>query len=226
MARCVEDAGLLLGVLAGQTYEQPHGTCLKGVCIDISRKIVDDENSEWIDANEKLIGIMRELGAGCVGISPHRIDTGFIFSIMRHEFKIGINEYLQALQNPAIPQSLQGIIEYNEQHPDIALKYGQDILIRDNTSAGTSEPEYLEALKARDAAICKLDKLFDDSCIDVLFMFSSDMNLAVSTGFPSMTIPLGKTSKGLPIGSFFVARRHREDMLLKTTYAIQNAISR
>ena len=224
MARCVEDAGLLLGVLAGKPIEQSRETRLTGVRIGISRMILEDNDPEWIGANERLINVMRELGADCVEMPEYSIDTGFIYTIMRHEFKFAINNYLQSAHSSRLPKTLQEIIEYNERHSDIALKYGQDILVRDNASAGTMDPEYLDALKTRDAAMQMLDKLFDRNSIDVLFMLTANISLAAATGFPSMTIPLGKTSKGLPIGSFFVARRYKEDALLKTTSAVESAL--
>ena len=224
MARCVDDAGLLLGVLAGKPIAQPHETRLTGVHIGISRMTLEDADPEWIDANEKLISVMRELGADCNELPENHIDTGYIYTIMRHEFKSGINNYLQSMRNPKIPQSLQDIIQYNEKNPDIALKYGQDILLRDNASIGTTEPEYLDAMKARDASIRMLNEMFDSNGIDVLFMPAANIGLAAATGFPSMTIPIGKTSKGLPIGSFFIARRYREDVLLKTTIVIEGSL--
>ena len=126
--------------------------------------------------------------------------------------------------NSAIPQSLQEIIEYNGRHADVALKYGQDILIRDNASRGINEPEYLEALATRESAVRAFDVLFDENKIDVFFMLAANSGLAAATGFPSMTIPIGKMTNGLPIGSFFVARRYGEDFLLRVTNEIESAL--
>jgi amidase len=228
MARCVEDAGLLLAVLAGQPYEKPFGTRLTGLRIGISRMKINDIDPEWITANEQLIDLMCKLKADCIELPDHSISTGFIDSIMIHEFKFAINNYLQSMHNPAIPQTLQEIIDFNIHHSDIALKYGQNnfININDNTSGTMTEPEYLEALAAQKTAIRMLDTLFNENHIDVLFMPYSNLDLAAATGFPSMTIPIGKTSKSLPIGSFFVARRYAENMLLKVTRAIEGAVIR
>jgi amidase len=227
MARCVEDAGLLLGVLAEQQYEIPFGGNLTGIHIGICRTINSETNPEWVNASEELIDLMRKLRANCIELPDHGINAEFINSITIHEFKFAINNYLQSMHNPAIPQSLQEIIDYNINHSNIALKYGQNnfVNINENTSGTMTEPEYLAALSARETAIRKLDTLFNDHKIDVLFMTSSSFDLAAATGFPSMTIPIGKTSKGLPIGSFFVARRYAENVLLKVTEAIEGAIA-
>ncbi|MCL2401905.1 MAG: amidase family protein [Oscillospiraceae bacterium] len=225
MGRCVDDAGLLLSVLTGRKYEKPQETMLKGIRIGICRMFTDGINAEWLNANERLIGVMCELGVDCIELPEHDIRAGFLYPIAMHEFKYGINRYLRSMNNPDIPQSLQEIIEYNERHSDIALKYGQDNFVdaNNNTSGAMTEPEYMAALAARDVAVAAFDTLFVEHRIDVFFMLAANSGLAAATGFPSMTIPIGKTTKGLPIGSFFVARRYGEKVLLKVTGAIENA---
>ena len=226
MTRCVDDARILLSVLTGQQYEKSI-TKLSGIRIGICRKpAVDNEDitPDWIKANENLIPVMKALGADCVDVPEHGINTDFIYPIMQNEFKAGVNKYLESMHNPLIPQNLQEIIEYNEQHVDIALKYGQDTLVRDNASGALTEPVYIEAMEQREAAIRTLDTFFDANNIDILFSVSSDIALAAATGFPSMTIPLGLQGSGLPIGSFFTARRYNEESLLLITCEIERAL--
>jgi amidase len=167
---------------------------------------------------------MDELGADCIDLPEHDIDTGFISIIMRNEFKFGVDAYLHSMCNPSIPQSLQEIIEYNKHHSDIALKYGQNILLRDNKDGCITKPEYIEALSARESAINAFNTLFDVNKIDVFFMLAANSRIAAATGFLSMTIPISKMKNGLPIGSFFVARRYREDLLLRVTEVIESVL--
>lgn len=227
MARCVEDTALLLSVLAGKQYERPHTTQLEGVRIGICRMFTEDIDSEWIDAGERLIGVMCELGAKCIDLPEHGIHVGgFLDKIMRYEFKFGIDRYLRSMNNPEIPQSLQEIITYNDRHSDVALRYGQNSLVNanGNISGTMKEPEYLEALAQRDIAIRSYERLFDENRIDVFFMLAGNSGLAAATGFPSMTIPIGMTSKGLPIGSFFVARRYGENVLFKVARELEKVL--
>jgi len=225
IARCVDDARLLLGVLAGRQYRKTPGKFrLEGLRIGVYRTFTDRANPEWIAAGERLVEMMRELGADCVELPEHGIHSVFIFQIMRNEFKYGIDTYLRSMGNPAIPQSLQEIIEYNECHTDTMLKYGQDVLERSNCGA-IDDPEYLEALTARNAAICELDAMLDKNGIDVYFSLAAEFGLTTATGFPCITVPIGKTSKGLPIGSFFVARRFKEELLLNLAARIEAALS-
>lgn len=227
MARCVEDAGLLLSVLAGQKYEESSVTGLKDIRVGVCRMFLDDIDPELVAANERLIGLMRELGADCIDLPDHDIRIGdFLSKIMRYEFKFGINSYLRSMNNPLIPQRLEDIVAYNKRHGGTALKYGQDKLIdaNDKTSGTMQEPEYIRALSRRDTAIKQFDELFDSNGIDVFFMLAGNSGLAAATGFPSITIPIGMTSKALPIGSFFAARRFKETILLKVAGMIEAAL--
>ena len=163
----------------------------------------------------------------CIDIPDFDLHVGeFLHPITRYEFKFGINNYLHSMNNPKIPQSLGEIIEHNKSRADIALKYGQDNLIdvNENTSGTMCEPEYLVALAKRGAAISIFDALFSNNKIDVFFMLAGNSGWAAATGFPCMTIPIGKTSKGLPIGSYFVARQYAENTLFNLTYEIEKAI--
>ena len=227
MVRCVEDAGLLLGVLARREYSNRYGAELSDIRIGICRMFTNDTDSEWLAANERLVGIMCGLGAECIELPEHSIKVGkFMYHITKNEFKYGINTYLKTLCNPALPQNLRDIIEFNERHSEIALKYGQDNLVDayKTTSGEMTETLYAEALIMREDAIRDFNKLFNENRIDVFFMFAANSGLGAWTGFPSMTIPIGRTSKGLPIGSFFVARRYGEDILLRVTREIESAL--
>ena len=226
MCRCVEDAGLLLGVLADRNYrlDKDHGP--GDLRIGIWRNSIKDEyDPEWITANENLLPLMKSLGAVCIDLPEHKINTEYFKPVMQYEFKFAMNRYLRSMNNPAIPQSLEEIIAYNECHAAIALKYGQDLLNTSEKASGTmTEPEYLEAMKARDAAIKTLDSVFSENNLDIIFMTEGDFRI-ITTGFPGITIPVGRKPGGLPIGSFFMARRFCEEKLLQTAMAIENEIS-
>ena len=231
MTSCVEDAALLLGVMTGRHYETRHyemrhnetdcGSGLAGLRIGVCRIIREECTAEWIEANEYLIDIMSGLGAECIDLPEHGIYTGFIGAIMHNEFRTGLNEYLKSMSNPSIPQNLAQIIAYNESHAATALKYGQNVLIRDETGGGLDDPEYLEAMAEREAAVLAFDSLFDEFGIDVFFMPETNCALAAATGFPSITIPICKMTNGLPIGSFFIARRYDESLLLRVAHEIE-----
>ena len=220
IARCADDTRILLGVLAGRQYDPPEPG-LAGLRVGVCRSFTAETDPAWLAANEGLVDTMQALGARCVELPWHGIGAGFMGDIMRYEFRHGINAYLRSMNNPAIPQSLSEIIAYNKHHPE-ALRYGQRTLIRANKAIlGLRDPKYLRALKAREKAIKDFDALFDAQDIALFFMMAAGAGLPPATGFPSMTVPIGRTEAGLPIGSYFVARRGREDILLRTAAALE-----
>jgi len=223
IARCADDMRILLGVLAGRQYDVPEPG-LRGLRIGACRMFTDEmEDKEWLEPNENLVAVMQACGADCIELPEHSIRVGaFMGPIMRHEFKYGVNRYLRSMNNPAIPQSLAEIITYNQRYADTALRYGQGNLIEaENTADTLAEPEYLQALEARELAIRDFDSLFIEHEIDLFFMTAANSGLAAATGFPSMTLPIGRTAKGLPIGSYLVGRRQREDALLRAASALE-----
>ena len=220
MCRNAEDTALLLGLLAGKKYEIDYNTNIKGLRIGICRQSpkyrMDEYDSQWMAANEKLILSMESVGAINIELGDHGINTNFFYHIMQYEFKYALNAYLKTMANPKIPQSLAEIITFNKNHADTACKYGQDILEKaEETASGTmTEPEYLEAMIAREKAILSLEKIFMENNIDLIFMTEGDFSIAATTGYPSITFPIGYKSNGLPIGSFFIGRKFCEDKLL------------
>ena len=222
IARCADDARILLGVLVGRQYDVPEPG-LRGLRVGICRMFTDEmEAPEWLEANENLVAVMQACGAQCIELPEHNIRAEFLGPIMKHEFKFGVNRYLWSKSNPAIPQSLAEIIAYNQRYAETALRYGQGILIQAESTPDTlMESEYLLALEARELAIRDFDDLFAEHAIDLFFMTAANSGLAAATGFPSMTLPIGRTSGGLPIGSYFVAQRLREDLLLRTAAALE-----
>jgi len=212
--------------LAGRQYDVPEPG-LRGLRVGICRMFTDEmEDPEWLEPNENLVSVMQSCGAQCVELPEHGIRAGeFLGPIMKHEFKYGVNRYLRSMNNPVIPQSLAEIIAYNQRYADAALRYGQGTLIEaENTPDTLAEQDYLTALEARDLAIRDFDDLFAEHEIDLFFMTAANSGLAAATGFPSMTLPIGRTSGGLSIGSYFVARRQREDVLLRAAAAIESAL--
>ncbi|MDR0313379.1 MAG: hypothetical protein LBI14_07255 [Treponema sp.] len=245
MTRTVRDAAILLNVIAGYDPDDPAthannpgqaGSAnytkylvpdgLKGLKIGINRSLTQNvetlrKEEETAFNNECKLAV----AAGAVLVDNVKIPSASaINKIMRYEFKACMNYYLSCLHGSAI-KSLEDIIEYNQSHAALALKYGQTILLdcQNNTSGTMTEPEYLNALAEREKAIADLDKLFDENSIDILLCdaFSS---IAPFTGFPSMTIPIGYRKNKVPIGSYWVARRFDEGTLIKATFAMEGLL--
>ena len=238
MARTVTDSAILLGAMAGQTdytqYLDKNG--LEGARIGITRAS-ENLSQEYYDVLENTITVMRQHGAECFHIpepSPELKDAlstvgDTIISIMKHEFKNGINHYLASIGNENTIKTLQDIILFNQNHSKEALKFGQNILInaQNDTSGNLTEPEYINAILSRENMIRLFDKIFIDNEIDVIYAIEIGVESGIPplTGFPSMTIPIGTGSDNIPLGSYWIARRYDEKSLIRVTYAMEQILN-
>lgn len=241
MARTVTDAAILLEILAGKDENDPVTTNSKrvsytqyldknglaGARIGISRMFIEEADKEKLEILENIIPILKKHGAICTELPEHSLRSGENFgAIMKYEFKCGINSYLASFGNDSSPKTLHEIILFNQNHFEKALKYGQTTLINaeNNTSGTLTEPEYINAIIKREELIHGFDSIFTENNVDVIFSLAG-AGLPAMTGFPSMTIPVGKTKDNLPLGSFWIARRYDEKTLLRITYALEQILN-
>ena len=167
MARCVADAAILLGALAGidsndaitnesggkaaadyTKFLDPNG--LRGARIGVARKYygfhekVDRLMATALDA-------MKHLGAEI--IDPADIPTAGKFGdseneVLLFEFKADLNAYLERLGPKAPVHSLKDIIEFNEKNAVKEMPYfGQDVMIKAQAKGPLTTPAYVKALK-------------------------------------------------------------------------------
>jgi amidase len=229
MTRSVEDAAVLLGVLAEKDYTGSiKNAGLRGVRIGIKCKKEETENKE--NQHEaaadftRLCQLLTEAGAELVGGIDFEPEYETRMTIMKHEFKAAMNYYLSTLTHG--PSTLAEIIEYNQANAAAALKYGQSLLLdAQNNSSGTlTEPEYLNALIQREKAIKEFDGLFEKYNVDIL-LGEAFAYTAPYTGHPSMTIPTGQNPEDkVPFKACFAARKNDEGTLIKVGYALEKLL--
>ena len=109
----------------------------------------DDEKKAFLD---ELIGELKANGAQLGEVNePPALQ---IATIMKWEFKSGLEEYLK--KSSACLKTLEEIVAYYESNPDTMMKYGDGFLrgALDETEDGSlTGTEYLEAMEARKKAI-------------------------------------------------------------------------
>jgi len=243
MARTVEDAALLLGVLAGVDPDDPatwasegrtHSDYtrfpdrdgLKGTRIGVARSFysrLDEDRLQIIEAAEQAL---RDAGAVLVDVSLE-MPSGWRTKSLQHEFKPAINRYLSRL-SPQVPvHTLRELIAFNAEEPYRRMRYGQSVLIESEATSGSlTDPVYLEG-RAREERLSRaegIDKALREAGADVLF-FPHIMNASISAkaGYPSITVPAGYTKDGCPVGVTFAGTAYSEPELLRVAYAFEQA---
>jgi len=261
-ARTVPDAALVLDAIAradpadpvpGQSSEESRRTYsefldpggLVGARIGVPRQVFFGYSDKADAVIEKAIEALRSAGAEIV--DPADIPTAeemqkgeTEFEMMLYEFKAGLNSYLAARQGLGEPQTLAGIIEFNDAHADQELRFfGQEIFLQAEAKGPLTEDAYLEAV-AENQRLSRtegIDKVMDLYNLDALVTptaapaFTVDLvngdhytggssQPAAMAGYPAITVPAGFAFE-LPIGLTFTGRAYSEGVLLRLAYAYE-----
>ena len=187
MARTVQDAAILLGVLAGsdsndkstigtkQRQENDYvkyldKNYLSGKRIGVEKK--QQGANQFLHAlQKKSIDLIRSLGGTVVEIDY--LDAinelgAAEFEVMQFEFKEGVNSYLK--KSDIKVKSLKDVIDFNLKNEDKAMPYfKQETLVSSNEIGDLTDAKYKEALKnSHFKAIEILTKVIDENKLDAI----------------------------------------------------------
>ena len=187
MARTVEDAAILLGVLSGidnkdLITKESNGrnfidytqfldlNALKGKRIGIEKK--PQGNNHFINALlDKAVNLLKQKGATIIEIDYiDQINAlgEAEFEVMQYEFKDGLNHYLSTAN--AKVKSLKEVIDFNLANEDIAMPFfKQEILETSNLKLGLNDKKYINALnKSHNGSKKILDSVFLENKLDAI----------------------------------------------------------
>ncbi len=241
MTRTVADAAVLLSVMAGRDENDPATFCAPD-SMDYSTYLTKDgikgkrvgicqPNEDFVKDEERMAcanrvkQVLVEQGAEIVEL-PEMVFYPKALELMWYEIADAINYYLSKLGPSAPMKTLGDIIRFNQEHSEVALKYGQShFLFAENSASGRMiEPEYIDVLNNKEGAIKLLSGLFKENMLDIIYCPSST-NIAPYTGYPSLSLPIGLTSLGHPVGSYFIAKPFDEGTLISVTFALEQIIN-
>ena len=243
IARTVEDAAALLGFIVGyderdvvtwsrdgqvhSDYTQfldPGG--LRGLRVGVNKGNYDELNTEQRALADGAFEVLSKCGAYLVhgaDLPRLRCDREILF----YEFKQSLNAYLSTCGPSLEVRTLRDIINANNARPDLALKFGQAILLdaEHETSGTLMEAEYLRNRVAylRKARQQGIDRVLDEVGAD-LYVSPGLSDASPISGYPSIVVPVGFTSDNMPFGLTFVGRAFSEPLLLKSAYAFEQAM--
>lgn len=242
MAKSVTDAAILLSAIRCNDLDDPITNekadeyidytnfliinALNGARIGIDKTRYDKLSKARKKVFDQNVKIMEEAGAVIVDDLNIK-QTDYILYVMKYEFKRNINKYLSSLGANIKIKTLKDIIEFNRNNDTVCLKYGQKLLeeCEYNTSGRLNEEEYIKGIKEREGAIKSLDKIFIKNKLDIIY-FANYTSLGPHCGYPTMTIPSGKDINNIPIGTYFMAPKYKEENLIKIGYSLEQIIKK
>jgi len=159
--------------------------------------------------------------------------------VLKYEFKDGLNQYLASSNSKM--KSMEDVMRFNKENEAKAMPYfKQEIMDSSQVLAGLENPKYKDALTKLHTIRKFIDDLMTENKLDALCgpatgaawcidLINGDYwtgygayGPAATTGYPSITLPLGMLSE-LPIGISFLGRAYDEPGILAIAYAYEQA---
>ncbi len=261
IARSVADAALLLNAISGvdpddettadaESRRPPDYAAnlddngLRGARIGL----LADLEAFHVDVRRIVEGCataMREAGAEIVDtvhITPVDAIRPSEMTVMKTEFKVGLDAYLAGAGASARVHSLAELIAFNESNRDRTMPYfPQDLLEESERTGGLDDPGYLEARRT-----CRrltrpegIDRALADYALDAIIApttsapwlidwvngdnrSGSTAYLAAVSGYACITVPAGYLH-GLPVGLSFIGGAFSEPALIGLAHAFERA---
>lgn len=237
IARSVEDATILLNVLAGYDVvpllwlkDQP----LNRVRIGVLRQAFGN-NRAIAEAAECALKRMKE--AGAVLIDPVEIPADLLpvrqaQHVVDWEFRCAFDLYLHDnfLLGTA-PESLRAIMASGEYLPEY-----HDVLLRRLAIETIDDPIYREILSFHRALSERLTAIYAQQDLSAIVYPASMVlpsslenpaggwapELAACSGRPAVTLPIGVSPTGMPIGMELLGKSHGDANLLRLAHGIES----
>jgi Asp-tRNA(Asn)/Glu-tRNA(Gln) amidotransferase A subunit family amidase len=187
----------------------------------------------------EVAATLRELGATVVtNDASGGSDQGFSASassgiVLSYDFKKDMNGYLSTLAPDFPIKTLADIIQYNSDHADAALRFGQTTLVSSNNRDLEAQRETYEANKATGFANARqngIDRILRENELDALFTIGGGTTgIAAVAGYPTVSVPAGYNSNAPDSSSWacvnvgFTGTAYSEAQLISMAYAYEQA---
>lgn len=221
MARSVEDVAILYYAMTNSKMVLNKELELKGkiVCLPEGDMVnLSEEEALKID---EILKALTNAGAIIKRMNVASIETAKIKVIEKYEFKYIMNKYLKTVSKDVPVRTLNDIIEFNNQNKEEAIKYGQTFLVdaEINTRGDLSEEIYIAALKDREEKKKVVAEYF--KTVDFIINFKNCLH-SQYIGLPSITIPYGMNSNGIPFGFSMIGLD--DNKLLQNAYLVEQVL--
>ena len=224
---------------------------LDAVALDRARLGVVRQLSNREDANTEVLGIFEQAltdlrSNGAVIVDPidlpqldklgESTDDG-VDAMWCSRFKYDLNNYLASLGPDAPVKSLQEVLDSGLYHPNVRsrIQYFQDI-----AEPPEENEECQRSLVNRERFRESVRAAMSEHDLDVLIFPTwanpprligdlisphgdNSQQIAPHTGFPAITVPMGFTGSGLPLGLQMVGKQFDEATLIKLAYSYEQA---
>jgi amidase len=245
LTRCVEDAELTFRVIGGA--DPRDGLTFFALGDDAGARAVQHLSSVRIGVPRRAMAdradfaavsglledvLVRLARAGACIVDPCDLPSAEQLldvrsCVFRTEFKASLNAFLEDHGSPCGISSLESLIRWNESHPD-KIPYGQSLLVAANETKGLHDPVY-RADRARDIALSRtagIDAARAAGTVDVLLApMGAAAKCTGKAGAPTLAIPAGLDSRGVPFGVTLYTSLGEDALLLAVGRLVEHTIA-
>lgn len=198
-------------------WEELKSGSLEGVRFGVNKNFLSDSiYSLTIKKIEAAGGIMVEF-------EPEKMDFEGFGKLLSADMKIDLPKYLINYASKDVSvKTVEDVVAFNNADSLIRIPYGQgrfDGILETNLSL-----EEHEALieKLHKAGVDFFETPMKEHELDVVLSINNwNAGNAAVAKYPCLTVPMGYTASGAPIGLTFIGRPFEEDKLLKLGYAFE-----
>jgi amidase len=162
--------------------------------------ILQQTKTKWKTKGHEVVDITMELPP---------LDN---YPTLLREFKISLNAFLQHHHQKGMPKNLKDIIQFNLEHSDRCLRYGQDTLFASEKMPSTLDADYDKLYQHLRTEASKFQETLVAKQLDVLIT-PTWLGFAPIYGNPSLCLPMGYLN-GKPKGIILVGKLGNDQALL------------
>jgi amidase len=196
---------------------------------------------------ETAIQAMRDAGAEVIdelyiGAVEILADGTNEYTVLVTEFAHGIQEFITGYMPDGPITSLADIVDFNYEHADRELLYGDQAVLEEALNVGTLWDEAYQSALGANLSLSRdegIDFLMDEHQLDAVIaptagiptpldpygdvFMGSSARLAAVAGYPSITVPIGHYN-AMPAGMHLFGRAFSEETLIRLAFGLEQTL--
>lgn len=231
MTKNVIDAAILLSAISG--YDKNDVSSVSGIVTNfwtnLSESHLKGKRFGVFKSHlnnpiyKKTIENLKHVGAEIIEIQPQSMDFSSFVAFLNADMKVDLPKYLESHSSVSTSFKTVGdIVNFNKQDSLLRIPYGQALF--KGIMAETISKNDFEQLKIKfnKEAVSFFETPMQEFKLDAILSINNyNSGHAAMAKYPCLTVPMGYTDLGEPIGITFIARPFQEDKLLEMGYAFE-----
>jgi amidase len=231
MAKNTIDAAILLSAISG--YDKNDVSSVSGMVsnfwTNISTSHLNGKRFGVFKSHlnnpiyKKTIENLKHQGVEIIEIQPQNMDFSSFVTFLNADMKVDLPKYLESYSSVFNHFKTVGdIVNYNKQDSVSRIPYGQALF--EGIVAETISKNDFEKLKNKfnKEAVSFFETPMQEHKLDAILSINNyNSGHAAMAKYPCLTVPMGYTDSGEPVGVTFIARPFEEEKLLQIGFAFE-----